>query len=514
MTYHVSDNKRIAKNTILLYGRMLLLLVVSLYTSRVVLATLGVDDYGLYNVVGGVVAMFTVFNAAMGNASHRFISFALGKDNFQELKDVVSATCQIHWIIAGIILVLAETVGLWFLHHKMVIPADRIVAVEWVYQFSIIACIISVTNVPYNAMIISHEKMGAFAAISIIDAVLKLIIVYLIQISPIDRLVFYAALILCVGFLDRVLYQWYCRQNFEEAKHIRFRKVPQLREMSSFAGWSLIGNLAYIGYTQGLNILLNMFFGPAVNAARGVAVQVQSAVIGFVGNFQTAVNPQIVKTYAQGEYGRLHSLIYSGSKLSYYLLYCMVLPICLEAKTILGLWLKDVPDYAVIFTILTLLILLVEPLTGPIDRANMATGNIKKYQIVEGGVLLMIVPISYILLKNGGQPYVVFIVQMIVMYLVQFLRLFLVCYKIKMSKREYINKVVFPIILVTVTSSLLPVCIFMILPDSIFSFIIVVFVSIICVLLTSFFLGLTNNEKVFVKGKINEFKKKLSAGDK
>lgn len=503
MISDTSNNKKIAKNTILLYIRMLLTLVVSLYTSRVVLATLGVVDFGLYNVVGGVVVLFTVLNAAMGNASHRFITYALGKEDKFELENVVSATCQIHWIIAGIILILSETVGLWLLHYKMVIPESRYVAVEMVYQFSIIACIVSVTNVPYNAMIISHEKMGAFAVISIIDVLLKLLIVFLIQISTIDRLVMYAALLLFVGILDRVFYRCYCYRHFEEARNIKFQKVPQLHAMLSFAGWSLIGNLAHIGYTQGLNILLNVFFGPTINAARGIAVQVQSAVIGFVNNFQTAVNPQIVKSYAQGDYHRLHSLIITASKFSFYLLYCMVLPISIEIKIILSTWLKDVPDYTTLFTVLTLQILLVEPLAGPIDRANMATGRIKVYQIVEGGVLLFIVPISYYLLKNDGKPHIVFVVQLVIMYFVQLLRLYIVCPMIQMSKLVYFKRVVVPIILVAVSSSIVPLIMFIILPDTLFSFAIVILLSICSVLISSYYMGLTRNEKVFVKGKLH-----------
>lgn len=507
---NISSNKRIAKNTLLLYARMLLLLVVSLYTSRVVLATLGIDDFGIYNVVGGIVTMFTFLNAAMGNSSHRFITFALGKGNEKELKDVVGATCLIHWVLAIFILVLAETVGLWFLHNKMVIPADRMVAAEWVYQFSIIACMVTIISVPYNAMIIAHEKMGAFAFISIMDAVLKLLIAFLIQYVGGDKLILYAALILGITVLDRLIYQIYCRRKFEEAKNIRFTRFTQLKDMTSFAGWSLVGNFAYIGYTQGLNILLNMFFGPAVNASRGIAVQVQSAVKGFVTNFQTAVNPQIVKSYAQGDFARLHTLVYSGSKFSFYLLFCMVLPISIEAETLLGLWLKEVPDYAVIFTILTLLILLVEPLTGPIDRANMATGKIKSYQILEGGSLILILPIAYIVLKMGGAPYTVFVVQLVIMYFVQILRLFVVCHKIRMAKWEYVRNVLIPVVTVAISSSILPIILYIYIPQSIMSFVVVVSSSIISVLCCSYFLGLNSGERKMINGKISAAYAKVS----
>ena len=506
MIDNTSNNKRIAKNTLFMYARMLFLLCISLYTSRVVLAALGVEDYGIYNVVGGIVTMFTFLNYAMGNSSHRYITFALGKGDKKELYAVVSVTFIIHLAIAIIILILAETVGLWFFQNKMVIPEERMYAAGWVYQFSIIACMASIICVPFNAMIIAHEKMEAYAMISILDAVLKLAIVFFIQAYGGDKLILYAALILAVGLWDVVIYVIYCRYHFEEAKHIHYKKYSQFKEITSFAGWSLIGNLAYIGYTQGLNLLLNVFFNPVVNAARGVAVQVESAVKGFVTNFQIAVNPQIVKSYAQQDFARLHGLIYTSSKLGYYLLFCLVLPVCIESEMVLSLWLKEVPEYAVLFTILVLLVSLQEPLRNPIDRANQATGDIKKYQIYEGGVLLLIMPLAYLALKMGGQPYWVFIVELIIMYLVQILRLFLVCGKINMSKREYARRVIYKVALVSVTSSVIPLAVFFLIPQSFLSFILIVFVSVSSVMICSYFLGLEEREKVFVKGKIIEIK--------
>lgn len=496
----------------LLYARMLLLLVVSLYTSRIVLATLGIEDYGIYNVVGGIVTMFTFLNAAMGNSSHRFITYAIGKGDEHNLRAIVGTTCTIHWLIAGIILLLAETVGLWFLHYKMIIPEGRMVAAEWVYQFSVLACVITIISVPFNAMIIAHEKMGAFAYISILDAVLKLLIVYLIQVTSFDKLIFYASLILCVNILDRVIYQVYCIKHFKEARNIKLStRFSQFKEMTSYAGWSMIGNLAYVGFTQGLNILLNIFFGPTINAARGIAVQVQGAVKDFITNFQTAVNPQIIKSYAQGEFDRLHTLIYSSSKFSFYLLYCMVLPIAIEADTLLGLWLKEVPEGAVVFTVLTLLILLVDTLSNPIDKANQATGEIRLYQIVEGGSLLLILPIAYIVLKAGGKPYSVFVVQMVVLYCVQIVRIFIVCHKIIMSKREYIKRVLLPVSLVAIVSAIPPIVVYFLLPKTITSFILTITVAVSSVLICAYFIGLNKNEKQILKVKIHDMLYKLSS---
>ncbi len=506
-----SKNKVIAKNTLLLYVRMLLLMAVSLYTSRVVLATLGVEDYGIYNVVGSIVSMFTFISLAMGNATNRFITYALGKGDQQELKEVVGASFVIHGALAFLILILAETFGLWFLHYKMVIPERRMYAAEWVFQFSIIACMVSIITVPFNAMIIAHEKMGAFAIISILDATMKLLIVYLIQIARYDKLIFYAGLILFVNILDILFYRLYCAKHFHEAQKIKFTtKFSQFKEMKSFVGWSMMGNLASIGYTQGLNLLLNVFFGPAVNAARGVAVQVQEAVKRFVKNFQTAVNPQIVKFYASGDYERLHFLVYSSSKFSFFLLYTMVLPIALEADTILGLWLREVPDGAVLFTILTLLILLVDPLSNPIDTANQATGNIRIYQILEGGSLLLILPVAYFVLKAGGHPYSVFVVQLVIMYIVQPIRLFLVCHKIKMSKRVYVKRVLAPVFYVAITSLILPLTAHYLLPHSFGSFISTVLVSVISVLVCSYCLGLTKSERQLIIHKVKGLLEKTS----
>ena len=396
-----SSNKRIAKNTLLLYARMLLLLAVSLYTSRIVLATLGIEDYGLYNVVGGIVVMFTFISKAMGNSTSRYITFALGKGDKAELKNVVGVSFFIHWILAGVILVLAETVGLWFLYNKMVIPEARMTAAFWVYQFSVVSCMVSIISVPFNSMIIAHEKMGAFAFISILDAVLKLLIVYLIQISSFDKLIFYAALLLGVMILDRLIYQVYCHRHFEEARNIKYQKSGLVKQMTSFAVWSLVGNLSYVCYTQGLNILLNMFFGPAVNAARGVAVQVESVINGFVTNFQTAVNPQITKSYAADEKGRVRDLLFLSSKFSFYLLLILCLPVFLEAPAILGLWLVEVPDHTVNFIRLLILIMMAQSLHNPVSMIKSATGQIKAYQLIIGGILLLIIPISYVAL-NGS----------------------------------------------------------------------------------------------------------------
>jgi len=504
-----SDNKRVAKNTILLYGRMFLLLAVSLYTSRVVLSALGFEDYGIYNVVGGIVAMFSFINMALANSTSRFITFSLGKDDLDDSRQVFNACFIVHIIIALVIILLSETVGLWFLYNKMVIPESRMYAALWVYQFSVIACVASILYAPFNAIIIAHEKMSAFALISILDAFLKLLIVYLISVFRDDRLILYAFLLLCVSITDIIIYLIYCKRKFPEVKFERIKNKNNPEEIMGFAGWSMIGNLAFVGYTQGLNILLNLFFGPIVNAARGVATQLQSAVMGFVTNFQMAVNPQITKSYAQGDFNRLHTLVYASSKFSFFLLYCIILPLSIESKSILSIWLVDVPDYAVQFTVLTLFARLIDTLSNPIGISNNATGTIKTYQIFEGGSLLLIVPIAYLVLKLGGNPTSVFWVQLIIMYAVQILRLFLVCGKINMSKKEYCKKVLLRIIPVAVVSAIIPLMLHQLLPSSIVSSIVVVLISIGSVLLFSYLIGLEYNERLMLQKKAIEIKNRL-----
>ena len=510
---NISSNKRIAKNTLLLYARMLLLLVVSLYTSRIVLATLGIDDYGLYNVVGGIVTMFTFISMAMGNSTSRYITFALGKGDEKELKSVVGVAFLIHWVLAGMILVLAETIGLWFLYNKMVIPDGRMTAAFWVYQFSVVSCIVSVISVPFNSMIIAHEKMGAFAFISILDAVLKLLIVYLIQISSHDRLILYAALLLGVMVLDRLIYQFYCHRHFPEAKNVKFHKSEKVGEMTSFAVWSMCGNLAYVGYTQGLNILLNMFFGPAVNAARGVAVQVQGVLNSFVTNFQTAVNPQITKSYASEDNKRVLDLLFLSSKFSFFLMLILCLPVFIEAPMLLSLWLVEVPEHTINFIRLLILIMLAQTLHNPVSMIKSATGRIRTYQLTIGGILLAIVPMSYIALKMGAPAEAVFCVHLFIQLTAQFVAVLMVRKDIGLSFRVYLKNVVLKVSLVTLLASVVPIITYILMPDTIASMIIVILVSLLSAGVVVFFLGLQQNEREFLISRVAGIIKKGKKND-
>lgn len=492
------DNKRIAKNTLLLYVRMLFGMLVSLYTSRVILQTLGVEDYGVYNVVGGVITMFTFLNSAMSSATSRYITFEIGKSNMEQLKKVFSTALQIHAIIALLIVILGETVGLWFLMNELVIPDGRMEAAMWVYQCSIVTAVVTVMSVPYNADIIAHEKMSAFAYISVLEILLKLAIVYLLVVLPFDKLKVYAVLVLMVGLLIRYIYTRYCHKHFEESHYIHRIEKSLLKEMSSFAGWSFWGNLAGILYTQGLNMMLNIFFGPVVNAARGIATQIQGVVQQFVGNFQMALNPQITKTYASGELDKMHSLMFRSARFSFMLLFFLSLPIMLETNYILTLWLGIVPENTVIFARIIIAISLIYTIANPCVIANQATGKVKVYQAVVGGLLLLILPISYIVLKLGAPAYSVFIVHFCVESVAQFARMYMLRNMIDLPLLSYLKNIYLPIMGVVLLSLVLPMLVYNNMQEGIIRFLAVGMTCVLSVAMTSLFIGMTCNERTFL----------------
>ena len=497
MSDQVSNNKRIAKNTLMLYIRMLFTMGVSLFTSRVILQTLGVEDYGVYSVVGGIIAMFTFINGGMVSATQRYLTFEIGKGNQQQLKKVFSTSLQIHALIALVIVLLGETVGLWFLYEKMVIPAERMTAAFWVYQCSIIATVVNIMSVPYNADIIAHEKMSAFAYISVLEVVLKLAIVYALYITPWDKLISYAVLILIVQLLIRFVYARYCSKHFEESHYHHQIDKSLFKEMFSFAGWSFWGNLASILYTQGLNIMLNVFFGPVVNAARGIAVQVQAAVQQFVSNFQVALNPQITKNYATGHLTQMHQLMFRSARFSFFLLFFLTLPVLLETEYLLTLWLKTVPADTVVFTRWMIAIALIYTIANPCVIANQATGKVKVYQMVVGGILLMILPISYVVLKLGAPAYSVFIVHFCVEAVAQLARMLMLRKLIDLPLRAYLRHIYAPVIIVVLVSCLLPIYVNHLLPAGLMRFLVVGATCVVSVGATAFLLGLTKDERRF-----------------
>lgn len=498
------DNKRIAKNTLMLYLRMLFSMLVSLYTSRVVLSTLGVEDYGIYNVVGGIVAMFGMFNSAMSSATSRYITFELGRGNLPQLQRVFVTAIHIHALISLLGVVLAETVGLWFFYTQMVIPAERVDAAFWVYQLSILTMVLMVVSVPYNATIIAHERMEAFAFISILETVLRLVIVYLLVLTPYDKLVFYATLLFLVQVLIRFIYGRYCARHFEET-HYRFIHDRQLtRSMFAFAGWNLWGNTAGLFANTGVNLLLNMFFGPAVNAARGLSAQAMAAISSFCGNFQQALNPQITKTYARGELEAMHKLIFRSGRFSFGLLFALSLPVLLLTEGVLGLWLVEVPEHAANFLRLTIVISLCDVTAGPLMVAAQATGRVKKYQSVVGGIILLIAPLAYLTLKLGCAPEMVYAAHLFIAIIAYVARLYMLRPLIRLSMRHFAREVGGSMLRIVVVGTPIPFLLrWLLLPgNDLASLGAVGVVSVASVCLATYFFGLDRAEKQFVDGRI------------
>ncbi len=503
------NNKRIAKNTLLLYFRMLLIMVVNLYTSRVVLNALGAEDYGIYNVVGGVVAMFSVLSGSLSAAISRFITFELGRKDFNKLKNVFSSAVSIQVGLALIIIILAETIGLWFLNNKMVIPIERIEAANWTYQFSILTFAINLISVPYNAAIIAHEKMSAFAYISILEVIGKLVVALSIVIIPIDKLIYYGLLLAIIAIIVRLVYGYYCKKNFDECTyHFIFDKAL-FKEMFGFAGWNFIGASSAVLRDQGGNIIINLFCGPVVNAARGIAIQVSHAVQGFVTNFMTALNPQITKSYASGDYHYMMTLINQGARLSYYILLIISLPIIINVSYILTLWLGTVPEHTASFVQLVLIFAMSESLATPLVTAMLATGSIRNYQLVVGGLQMMNLPISYVLLKMGCIPETVLIVAIAISVCCEMARLYMLRKMIHLSIRSFLNKVYFNVIGVSVISAIIPYFIKQTMDENFLSFVVVSMVSVLCTILTIYYIGCNSEERMFVQTKVIALKKKL-----
>lgn len=508
-TTEQQNNKRIAKNTLLLYFRMFFTMAVGLYTSRVILKNLGVEDFGIYNVVGGVVTMFTIISFAMSCATGRFITFSLGEGNSDKLNRVFSTSVLIHIIVAVIIIALAETIGLWFFNNKLVIPSERLIAAKWVYHFSVFSCVVMILSVPYNALITSHEKMGAFAYISVLEVVLKLAIAMGIVYGGIDRLILYGMLMLAVQILIRVIYQLYCHRTFKSVKFSFCWDRQISKDMLGYATWSLVGSASNLLAIHGQNILLNTFFGPVVNAARGIAVQVQNAIQQFSSSFQTAMFPQINKSFARGDLQYMHSLIIACSKYSFYLLLFISLPIFIEIKQILNLWLVEPPEHSASFIRLMIVICVLNALGTPISTAAGAHGKIRNFQLVVGGIMLLVVPVSYITLKLNSIPEYIFIAQIFISSVAQVARLLIVKKLIGLPLRKYFAEVFVKGCTVALIASVIPFAVYRILQEGLVSFVLIVTLSCVCTLCAVYVVGLNNAERNIAISQIRQIFQKL-----
>ncbi|PJR03868.1 oligosaccharide flippase family protein [Avrilella dinanensis] len=437
----MSESKRIVKNTMFLYIRMFLLMGVTLYTSRIVLRELGVSDYGIYSVVGGFVTLLGVLSGAMSSATQRYLSFSIGKGDFVQLKKTFSITLTIHIGIAVLGLLLAETLGLWYVNYKMVFPDDRVFAVNMVYQFSILTFLLKIIQVPYNALIIARERMNMYAYVSILEAVLRLAIVFMLVYFGSDKLITYAILTFSIAFIIRMIYQIYCHREFAESRYKFQYDKKYYKELISYSGWNFLGNIAFFGKNQGINIVLNLFFGTVVNAAYGVTNQVYGAVNLFVSNFQLALNPQIIQNYSQGNLKQVHYLISQGSKFSFFLMLIIVTPILLNTDYILHLWLNNPPEYTVDFLQLCLVNILIECLSGTLLTGAQATGKMKRYQLIVGSLVFLNLPLSYLMLKLGFEPYSTYVIAIIISLLSLQFRLFFLKREMEFDVREYYFRV-------------------------------------------------------------------------
>lgn len=418
----LANNKRLAKNTIYLYLRTLVVMLITLYTSRVVLQTLGAADFGIYNVVGGIVVMFSFISGAMATATQRFMSFALGKGDDNEVQRIFSLSLLLYYVIAGIIIILAEVIGLPFLITQMNFPDDRWVAVHWVYQLSILSFCINIIRTPYTASIIAYERMTFFAVISIIENVLKLTIVFMLVLFNGDKLIIYAILMTAVIGITNFIYYFWCRKNFPTCSYNYFWDRNMFRSLLGFSGWSMFGSLAVIGASQGVNIIFNIFTGVLVNAAMGIAGQVQSAVTSFVSGFQTAMSPQLVKLYAAGEIQQMNTLINMTSRLSFCLIFLFGMPAIVYCRQALDLWLVEVPEFTLQFSQLMIAFSMIEALSAPIFFSVQATGKIKYYQILISLLLLLNLPFTYVMLKIGYSPIECLAIRVVLQFIIHLAR--------------------------------------------------------------------------------------------
>lgn len=505
------NTKQLAKNTIMLYIRMLYSMVVSLYTSRLILGALGAVDYGLYGVVGGFVAMFSIVSTSLSSAVSRFITFELGKGHEGKSSEVFSTSVLIHIVLAIVVIIVAETVGLWFLNNKMSIPCDRLNAANWVFQASIISFVFNLLLVPYSALIIAYERMRTFAYFGICDTTSRLFIVLFIAYSPwvFDKLIVYALLLVVLSIVFQSIYWVYCSKNFKEC-NIRLTFAPSIwKNMSSFALWNFIGSSAGILKDQGVNVLLNVYGGPILNAARGIATSVNGALTGFVGNFMMALNPQITKSFASGDYNYVHFLVERGTRFSFYILLCLAIPVFIETDFILTIWLKQYPDYTSIFVRLVLILSLVDTLSNALITLQNATGRIRNYQLVVGGILLLNFPISFVCLKLGLRPEVTYIIAIVIALLCLMARLLFLRYSASLVVSKFLKNVVLNVIIVTIVACIFPALVYFLLPFGLQRFLIVLFISIISSIVSILLVGCDKSERKFIFQKIIALKDKF-----
>ncbi|MGS2764947.1 MATE family efflux transporter [Sinomicrobium sp. M5D2P9] len=443
-----SNNKRIVKNSLFLYIRMLFLTILTLYTSRVVLEQLGVEDFGIYSIVGGIVTMLSFFNSSMSVATQRYMAFDIGRNDFKRLNKTFNSSLFIYIFIGLLIVILLETVGLWYINNRLVFPEEKTFSVNVVYQFSILTFLVNLTQLPYNALILAREKMQVYTYVTILDTILKLAILYLLFLGE-NKLILYSILVFVVTVIVQLVYHIYCHKRFEETKINFTRDKEYLKELLSFSGWNLFGNIAAVARNQGINLVLNIFFGVMLNAAYAIAIQVQNAVGSFVANFQKAMNPQIIKSYANGQNNEALKLMSAGVKYSFFLMILFAAPLLIHTEYVLNLWLTELPEHSVVFVRLVIAFSMVESISGPLMTMVQATGKIKWYQIVIGGLIFLNLPISYFLMKVNNRPETFYYVMISIGIICLIIRVLFLKKMIGLKISEFILKTIIPIIMVS-----------------------------------------------------------------
>jgi len=487
---------------------MIIVMGVSLFTVRIVLNALGITDYGIYNVVGGITALFVFLSNTMAHASQRFFAFELGRKDDQALKAIFNTNMTIYALISLIVLILTETIGLWFLNTKMIIPPERIVAANWIYQFSILSFLASMFSTPYKAVILAREKMSIFAYISIIEVLAKLLVAYLMIVVIYDKLKFYAILHFFVIGGISLSYILFCTKRYAECRFAFSWDKQNLAKILSYTGWSFYGHAAMSLRGQGINIILNLFFGPIVNAARGVAFQVDAAISNFYTSFFTAVKPQIIKLYAQGNNKEMLNLIYRSSRFCYFLVLIVAVPVLLETPYILKLWLVDIPDYTILFTRIIIATTMIDSITLSLSASADATGNIRNYQLIIGSILLMNVPLCWLVLKLGFPPQSAMYVVLGISIVILFIKTFFARKMVNLSIKAFFNKVIFTIMIVTLVSFLAPIIIVSFINSGFFRLCITIATTLSWSAISIFLIGLSKNEKSFF---ISVIKKKIKS---
>ncbi len=493
---YTESNKRIARNSLYMSIRMVAVLLVTLYTTRVALSVLGVTDFGVYNAVCGFVSMFVFLNISMSNGIQRFYNFELGRNGVRSARDVYNMALLIQLILVVFVVALTETVGLWYLHHKMVIPVERMGAANWIFQFSILSFIFIILQVPYSAAIMAHEKMDYYAIVGVLDAVLKLGIALMLPYATADRLIVYGVLLAMISVLNFFLFFVYAKRHFVEVQlRLRF-DAGLFRRMVSFSGWNIFGSFSYMMKEQGINLVLNFFFGPVVNAARGVAAQVNAGLDSFVQNVSVPVRPQVVQSYAVGNTERTLSLTYSVSKLSCLLLYILTLPIFYETDFILKLWLADkIPDHTASFLIITMSVSFLNSLNACVSAVVHASGKMRNYQVCTALAVLLSVPLAYIVLRMGYSAETALWMSFLSMFLAHVVSLIILKTIVDYSIADYVRLILWPFALVVVTTCWMPYIVHLFVQPGVLRFILTGLVSVVGVSLSVYLIALNKSER-------------------